>query len=298
MHHFQAASMTELHEELCADMLYCHRKEYDWISGTDVIKTNVFAEAERMDWECDLSRFWLASTRWTKMINQYLDPDAVREWLDLCEGRQSKKNANRMILRTNVVQPRRGGRVTTRALGSCMLSLSFATEPHPQILLHSRTGYMGYLSVLDWSVAYHCGRLAAERLGLDIADFRFVWFAESIQYHMFRTIAYPLGTDEERTIFTSRCKELEKKGELEDYPALHRNWKQYTKWLQADKEGLTYDELSTYRSSQRPRKRFHSQVRGLEYAGRFTDPGDKPFAVLPRVDVRSLNLGKLGLEAE
>ncbi|AGI12315.1 hypothetical protein FF47_45 [Mycobacterium phage FF47] len=297
MHHYTRGTMTELHEELCADMLYSHAKEYDWISGTDVIKTNVFAEAETMEWECDLSRFWLAGTRWTKMINQYLDPDAVREWLDLIEGRTSKKNANRMILRTNTVQPRRGGRVTTRALGSCMLSLSFALEPHPQILLHSRTGYMGYLSVLDWSVAYHVGRLAAERLGLDIAAFRFVWFAESIQYHCFRTIAYPLGLESERKLFTSRCRELVKEGKLEDYPALHRNWKQYTKWLQADKEGLTYDELSTYRSSQRPRKRFHSQVRGIDYASQFTDPGDKPFSVLPSVDVKSLTLDKLGLEA-
>lgn len=296
MQHYHSPSMTELHEQLCEDMLYGHRQDYDWVSGTDVIKTNVFAEAETMEWECDLSRFWLASTRWTKMINQYLDPDAVREWLDLCEGRQSKKNANRMILRTNTVQPRRGGRVTTRALGSCMLSLSLATEPHPQILLHSRTGYMGYLSVLDWSVAYHVGRLAAERLGLDIASFRFVWFAESIQYHCFRTIAYPLGDKDTRSAFTARCLELSKEGKLEEFPALHRNWKQYTKWLRADKEGLTYDELSTYRSSQRPRKRFHSQVRGIEYASQFTDPGDKPFSRLPSCDVKSLKLDKLGLE--
>jgi hypothetical protein len=226
------------------------------------------------------------------MQNQYLDRETTLTWLNQIEKRVRKKAANRDILRTKLVQGRHHGNATIRALGNCMLSLSFSLQTTPTILLHSRTGYLGYLSPLDWSIAYHCGRLAAERIGLDIKDFRFIWFADTIQYHKFRTIAFPLGAKSEREYFIERCRSASTTKSI----AMQRNWREYCKWAKADKQGLTYDELSNYRSSQRPRKRFHSQVKGYDYALRFADPGNKPFTVLPSIDVKDLRLDKVGLE--
>lgn len=293
---YAAPTMTELHQFMCEDLLYSRREDYDWITNTDVIKESVFATANTMNWECDISRFWVPPQRWTMMVRQYLDPQEVTAWLEKIRSRAEVKHANRMVLRTRTVAAKYAGNATTRSLGSCMLSVSLSLQPAPTILLHSRTGYLGYLSPLDWSVAYHCGRLAAEMLGMDLTRFRFQWFAETIQYHRFRTIAFPLGDDKERARFKACVSAAKEDGVLPEYVALHRNWEQYQKWLRADKEGLSYDTLSNYRSSQRPRKRFHSQVRGLEYARQFEDPDNKAFPVLPHCDVKSLTFAKIGLE--
>lgn len=288
--------MTELHDAMCSKLLYSKKGEYDWITGTDVVFENVFATADTMEWECDIARYWLPKSRWTMMARQYLDPELVQLWIKQIVKRAEIKNANRIVLRTKTVNASFRGNATTRSLGSCMLSLSFSLQPQPTILLHSRTGYMGYLSPLDWSVAYHCGRLAAQELGLDISIFRFQWFVETIQYHRFRTIAFPLGDKEERRRFVTRVKHAEESGALANYPALQRNAEQYRKWLAADREGLSYNTMSPYRSYQRPRKRFHSEVKGIEFARQFSDPGEKPFPVLPSHDVKSLRLDKIGLE--
>jgi len=131
---------------------------------------------------------------------------------------------------------------------------------------------------------------------MELTEFRFQWFAETIQYHRFRTIAFPLGDTAERQLFVAMAKLHKVDGVLPEYPALHRNWEQYQKWLRADKAGITYNGLSNYRSSQRPRKRFHSQVRGYEYASQFADPGEKAFPVLKPLDVKDLRLTGIGLE--
>jgi hypothetical protein len=293
---FTAPSMTQLHDDMCSALLYSRKEDYDWITGTDVIFENVFATAETMDWECDISRFWIPPSRWTRMINQYVDPEGVKVWLEQIVKRAEIKNANRLVLRMNSVQSSFRGNATVRAMGACMLFLSFSLQPQPTISLHSRTCYVGYLSCLDMSVAYHLGRLAASALGMEITEFRFQWFVETIQYHRFRTIAFPLGDEAERKKFRTAVGLAKEGGVLPEYPALHRNWEIYQKWLKADKAGLSYDTMSPYRSYQRPRKRFHSQVRGVEYARQFEDPGNKAFPLLKPVDVKSLDLSKIGLE--
>lgn len=293
---FWAPTMTELHEVMCSNMLYAPKEQYDWITNTDVVKETVLAEAESMDWHCDIARFWLPHSRWTMMINQYLDPEGVNTWLNQIVKRAKIKNANRIVLRTNTVAAQYRGNATTRSLGSCMLSLSFSLQPQPTILLHSRTGYLGYLSPLDWSVAYHCGRLAASKLGLEITEFRFQWFVETIQYHRFRTIAFPLGDKHERKKFIHRAKALTERDQLNNYPALERNWEQFKKWRKADKEGLSFDTMSPYRSYQRPRKRFLTEVMGVEYARQFENEGNKAFPKLKSIDVADLTLTKIGLE--
>ena len=131
---------------------------------------------------------------------------------------------------------------------------------------------------------------------MDVTEFRFQWFAETTQYHRFRTIAFPLGDNEERKQFRTAVAQAKEDGVLPEYPALQRNWETYQKWLKADAAGLSYDTMSPYRSYQRPRKRFHSQVKGLDYARQFQDPDNKAFPVLRPLDVKALRLDKIGLE--
>lgn len=132
---------------------------------------------------------------------------------------------------------------------------------------------------------------------MDLTDFRFQWFVETIQYHRFRTIAYPLGEKTERQKFIHTAKGLAADGNLDLYPAIARNWEQFKKWRKADKAGLTFDQMSPYRSYQRPRKRFLTEVMGIDYARQFEDgPHNKAFPKLKSHDVADLTLAKLGLE--
>ena len=297
MRTFTASTMTELHDQMCSSILYARKEEYDWITNTDVVMEHVYAVAETMEWNCDIARYWIPLSRWTKMLNDYVDAEEVEPWLDQITKRIKIKNANRIVLRTKKVRSSFRGNATTRSMGSCMLSVSFSLQAKPTIFLHSRTCYLGYLSCLDWSVAYHLGRLAATRLGLEITEFRFVWFVETIQYHRFRTIAFPLGDKGERQKFLRTAKQLTADGNISDYPALDRNYEQFKKWRKADKEGLTFDQMSPYRSYQRPRKRFLTEVMGIDYARQFEDgPKNRAFPKLKSHDVADLTLAKIGLE--
>jgi hypothetical protein len=284
----KAPTMHELHDKLCSRVLYSTRDHLDYVTGMDAVLEHVYAEAASMQWEYDLKRVWVPPQRWTTMIRQYVDPEEATRWLKLIETRHRKKAAQRFVFRTNTVSARTGGKSTVRNLGSCMLTLSLALEPAPVVTLHSRTCYMGYLSPLDMSVAYHLARMATERIGIPIEEFRFVWFLESVQFHQFRTIGFALGDEEQREKFLSLPVTPER-------IAHARSRKHHQKWAQQDAEGVLYQDMQRFVSYQRLRKRFHTEVFGYDYALQFETPENKAFRELPSTPVSSLTFEKIGL---
>lgn len=289
MHRITAPTMTELHDSLCSRLLYSTRENVDYITGMDVVLEHVFAEAQSMVWDYNLKRIWVPPSRWTKMIREYVDPEEVQEWLQLIENRHQKKAAQRFVLRTKKVASKKGGKTTVRNLGSCMLSLSVALQPEPVATLHSRTCYLGYLSPLDMSIAYHLTRLAADVMGVPLESFRFAWFLETAQFHQFRTIAFALGDDRQRQRF------LEAPVTPENV-AHARALKHYRKWRSQDDSGTSYDDMQRFVSYRRLRKRFHTEVMGYDYAQQFEGPESKAFKPLPSQPVTSLTFEKIGLE--
>ena len=292
IHTLQFPTVTELHDGLARRLLFARREELDDANSVDVQLHNVVAEAESFEWDYLVNRLWVPRTRWTTMVRQYVDPNSLLAWLDVIENRFPSSKRGIAVLRTNTVQARQTGRGVTRRWGSCMLSLSVRVKPQPQITLHSRTCYLGYLSVLDLTVAYVCAKLAAERIGkIAVQDFSFVWQLEMAQFHGFRCLAWPLGDPE---VFSEFGYHNASKAE---YPGLYiaRQW--HERIAQLDRDGVPYGDMA-FSSFKRVRRRWHAEVFGKEYAAQFAGgkKNDKPYAKLPDVHVDQLDFSPLGME--
>jgi hypothetical protein len=273
--------MTQLHDQMILSLVQAQQKDLDVISNVDVQIHNVMGYAESMDWDFDLKTLWLTKSRWSMMVRQYLDPDELTAWIDQCTSKVGVKGRGIAVLRTRIVKPR-GGAATghtnreTRRWGSCMLTLSYKALPKPQITLHSRTSYLGYIGALDLSVAWMAARYLAEELKIDVKDISFLWYNEAIQWHNFKSMAWMLcNPDPElksmyRRFLTkpvSKLTEVEKEI-IEESPALRmtRNW--LTKVRKEDAAGATYGDM-TYNTYRRIRRRWHTEVLGYEKAQTF-----------------------------
>jgi hypothetical protein len=318
---YRAPTMTALHDLLCDKLIFGTEDQVDVVSSVDVQIHDVVAEAKSMEWDFDLKRFWLTPSRWTMMLNQYIDGQDAAAWLEQCVGRIGTKGRGIGVLRTNVVRAR-GGAIsghsnqTTRRWGSCMLAVSYKAKPRPQITLLSRTSYLGYLGGMDMSVAQVLGRYLAGGIGIPVEDMAFVWHNQAIQWHNFKSLAYLLThpDDEKRTQFKrymmkGRTKlSQEELHILDGSPALTLTRKWIEKLRKEDRDGVTYGDM-TYNTYRRIRRRYHTEVlgydRALEFEGwSYYKSGPKEgeqrewfgaYKPLPSTHVSTLGLSKLGI---
>lgn len=278
---FQAATMTELHDQMCTYLVEAKDTQLDVISTVDVQVHNVVAEASSMSWDFDMKDMWLTPSRWTMMINQYLDPEELTAWIDRCTSKIGKKGRGIAVMRTKMVAAR-GGAATghtnkeTRRWGSCMLALSYKALPHPQITLYSRTSYLGYIGALDLTVAWMAGKYLADAMGMKVEDIRFVWMNEAIQWHNFKSAAFVLNHPDKkrrkayRRLILKPTKKLkpEELDALKASPALKLTRKWFAKVIEEDKAGRTYGDM-TYNTFRRIVRRYHTEVHGFDYAKEF-----------------------------
>ncbi len=278
---YEALTMTELHDKMILSLVHAKTSDLDVISNVDVQIHNVMGHAASMDWDFDLKTLWLTKSRWSMMVKQYLDPDELTAWIDQCTTKIGKRGRGIAVLRTRIVKPR-GGAATghtnreTRRWGSCMLTLSYKASPRPQITLHSRTSYLGYIGALDLSVAWMAAKYLADEMGMNVKDFSFLWYNEAIQWHNFKSMAWMLcNTDPvKRTLYrrlltrpNSKLSSVEQEV-LTDSPAIRmtRNW--LLKVRKEDQAGATYGDM-TYNTYRRIRRRWHTEVFGYEHAQTF-----------------------------
>lgn len=288
---FSASSLTALHTKLCDALVLAEAKDLDVIRSVDVQIHDVMAHADSLAWEFDLKDMWLTPGRWSMMVKQYLDPETVQAWLDQIGTRIGKKGPGQAVMRTNIVKPRGGDATghtnkTTRRWGSCMLAVGYRANPRPEITLHSRTSYLGYIGALDLSVAQACGRYVANEVGLAVEDISFTWFNESIQWHNFKSAAYLLNNPNPKVRQWGRAMLLAptpKGGPnplgleplnreqillLQRSPALLGSRKWFKKVLTEDEAGRTYGDMN-YNTFRRIIRRYHTEVLGYERAQQF-----------------------------
>lgn len=281
MRTYTASTMTELHDMMCDSLIHAKPEELDMITSVDVQIHDVVAQADSMDWDFDMKSTWLTPSRWSMMVRQYLDPEEVDAWIDRCTSKIGTKGRGIAVLRTKVVKPR-GGAATghtnkeSRRWGSCMLNVSYKAKPRPQITLHSRTSYLGYIGALDLSVAWMLGKYLADAMGVDVRSFAFVWHNEAIQWHNFKSLAYMLNHPEEEKRDQYRRYLMEESSDLTvpekrtilGAPAIKLSRKWLRKVMAEDKAGRTLGDM-TYNTFRRIVRRFHTEVYGLEYAQKF-----------------------------
>lgn len=321
MRAFRAPTLTQLHDKLCDTLILSPPDKLDVITSVDVQVHNVIAEASSMAWEFDLKNMWLTPSRWSMMVNQYIDPEELEAWIGQCTGKIGTKGRGIAVMRTKTVKPR-GGAATghtnkeTRRWGSCMLAISYKAKPRPQITLYSRTSYLGYIGALDLSVAWMCGRYLAKELGISVEDISFVWMNEAVQWHHFKSLAYLLnhGDDEKRANYrrlmllpADELINTEKKLILGS-PALKGSRKWIRKVVTEDEAGRTYGDM-TYNTFRRIVRRYHTEVLGYEAAQEFEGwslyrkgpkLGEqkeffKAYQPLPSTPIQQLDFSKLGM---
>lgn len=275
---FKAASMTDLHTQMCDWHLHASRAAFDSITSVDSQLVDVIAKADSMDWNWDVRDLWLSEQRWRNMVRQYVDPDEFQAWVGMAK-RLGKRGRGQAVLRSKVVKVRGGNfkSSVTRKWGSCMLSWSYRARPEPQITMHSRTTYLGYLSALDLTVAWNMGRYIAQEVGLKTKDIQFLWFNEAVQWHNFKSMCFPLNhpDPEDREayrLFIGGDEEAihpEDLADIKNIPAVSgaRKWV-HDKLLKEDKEGISYGDM-TYNTYRRVRRRYHTEVLGYDYAKTF-----------------------------
>lgn len=309
---------------MCTALVEASPEELDVISTVDVQIHNVIAQADHMDWDFDMKSMWLTKSRWSMMLNQYIDPEELAAWIEMVTSKIGVKGRGIAMMRTKIVKPR-GGAATghtnkeTRRWGSCMLAISYKAKPAPQITLYSRTSYLGYIGALDLTVAWMIAKTLGESMGLKPADFKFVWMNEAIQWHNFKSLAFllnhpdPKRQKKYRRLMMKKTKKLkpEEVELLERSPGLTLSRKWLAKVIKEDKDGVTYGDM-TYNTYRRIRRRWHTEVHGYDFAQQFegwsyykTGPkkGEqkeyfKAYRPLPSVHCSTLTLDPLKLNAE
>lgn len=299
---------VEAHDKMIENLVWGDRPghHYDWVHGTEVGLHNVVIHCKSIDFDYDLKRLWVPPTRWTMMVRQYIDPDALADCLAKIEERMSgpryggAKGRGIAVLRTRLVQGKGTGRGVRRRWGSCMLNLSFRRNPVPTVTLNSRTTYFGYLAMVDMAVARTFAQRCAEITGIDVADIEFVWHLDLAQFHGFRSLAWMLGDDQIRTDLEADApNRLDFSSRMA--PGNQVGWRKaldgYARIKKSDDAGTLYGDES-FSSFARVRRRFHTEVFGPEYAAQFeggtrNKGGKAGFPVLPSLMVRDLDFSAL-----
>jgi hypothetical protein len=306
MHYYTGKTLTSLHDEMCASLAYGPAKNMDMVTSVDVQKHNVMGVAESMEYDLDIRDFWLTKSRWTAMTRQYINPVALETWLNSCENKLKGRKRGVSVMRTNEVQQRSGPAKngTTRVWrtwGSCMLAIGYRALPRPQITLHSRTSYLGYIGALDLSVAYLCAKLVAERVGIAVEDIQFVWHLEAAQFHAFKSLAYLLDEPDRRAEFMDiqvGVDPAHDKALRIEQPSLYISRKWMAAFEKEDAEGVLYGDMN-FGQTRRIRKRWHTEVMGYDYGAPF-EGGDhrslsqnKRFKPLPNLEAKDLTFETL-----
>lgn len=292
------------HEKMCERLVFGDRpgKDYDWTHGTEVGLHNVTIGCRSFGYDFDLKRLWMPRTRWTMMVRQYIDPEALDDCLAKVDDRLHGRGRGIAVLRTRLVQGKGTGRGVRRRWGSCMLNLSFRTNPVPTVSLNSRTTYFGYLAAMDIAVAHAFARACGDIVGIAPEDMQFVWKLDLAQFHGFRSLAWMLMDDklrrmldgdvDNRRVYSSRMAEG-------NQPGYRKALDGYARILKSDRAGILYGDES-FSSFARVRRRFHTEVYGVDYANDFAGGtrnrgGKNGFDPLPSVMSSTLDLfGPLG----
>ena len=300
------ANPVDAHDAMCDRLMFGDKphRDYDWTHGTEVGLHNVALHCKTIDFDYNLKRLWIPSSRWTMMVRQYINPGDLDDCLEKISDRMSgpyggRKARGIAVLRTRPVQGRGTGRNVRRRWGSCMLNLSFRATPVPTVSLHSRTTYFGYLAILDMAVARAFAYEAGAITGIDPHGMEFVWTMDLAQFHGFRSLAWALGDEHirsemdkdvgSRMTISSRIAEG-------NQPGYRKALDGYARILKSDWAGVKYGDES-FSSFARIRRRFHTEVYGPQYAEQFIggtrNGGKGAFPPLPDTHVRQLDFSCL-----
>jgi len=256
-------NMTDLSYGLTKRLVYAKPEELDVINSMDFQLNNVMVKAESCEYDFDLKQVWVTKNRWTSLVRQYLDPIALDGFLDQVGAKLRGKKRGIAFLRTQMVAKRttQSNNKEWRRWGSCMLGFSYTALPRPQITLHSRTTYLGYIGQLDLALAHVLAREIGLRVGLEPKDIAFVWNIDGAQFHSFKSLAWFFQNERDAKMLTKKPHTDELKQRA---PVLWRAQHRFQEYIDMDEAGLKYCDMS-FSQQLRIRRRYHTEVMGPDY---------------------------------
>lgn len=255
--------ITELNKKLTERLVYARPEELDVMNSMDFQLNQVMVQAESCDYDFALKDIWVTQNRWTSLTKQYLDPFVLEGFLDQIEHKLKGRKRGIAFMRTNDVKPRttKTNSKVWRRWGSCMLGIGFTSMPKPQITLHSRTTYLGYIGQLDLALVHVVAREIAQRLGITVSDISFVWHIEGAQFHSFKSLAWFFQNERDTKMLLKKAHTDELK---ERAPVLWLSQKRMREYLDLDDQGVLYCDMS-FSQALRIRRRYHTEVMGPDY---------------------------------
>jgi hypothetical protein len=259
--------ITDLSYGLTKTLVYSRPEGIDYQNSMDFQIHNIVVEARSCEYEFDLKDIWVTKSRWNSLARQYIDPDALNIWLDVIEKKLKGKKRGLSFKRTNQVAKRTAATSNKewRVWGSCMLGFGYRALPRPQITLHSRTTYLGYIGQLDLALVHVLAREIGKRVGLEPKDISFVWHLEAAQFHSFKSLAWFFQHDRDRDRLENRAHTEELRLRA---PVLWLSQKRFQEYLDMDEQGLLYCDMS-FSQQLRIRRRYHTEVHGPKYGKPF-----------------------------
>lgn len=288
--------ITQLNREVTRRLVY---GKPDVINATDTQLHDVLVRAESSAFDFDLKNVWLTENRWNALVAQYLDPTALNLWLKLIEEKlDGPRKRGVAFLRTQNVKTQTNATTGRewRRWGSCLLGFSYRARPQPQIALHSRTTYLGYIAQIDLALASILARTIAERLKIVEGQdaIAFTWHLEAGQFHAFKSLAwfYADPNDRRKIEGVTATPALKKK-----YPTLYLARRTLEKFEQEDAEGKGYGDHN-FNQMLRIRRRWHAEVFDEGYGDQFhhgtsgstSKRNHSPYAPLPATPITRLGL--------
>ena len=292
------ADISELQHDLTARLVY---GKPDVINATDTQLHDILVRANSMAYDdFDLKKVWLTENRWNALVAQYLDPAALTKFLALVgEKLDGPRKRGVAFLRTQNVATQVNATTGRewRRWGSCLLGLSYRSRPEPQIALHSRTTYLGYIAQIDLALAAIMARTIAGRLGIEVEDIKFTWHLEAGQFHAFKSLAwfYADPTDQRKIEGVKVSPALKKK-----YPTLYLARRTLETFMREDAEDKGYGDHN-YNQMLRIRRRWHAEHFPPEHADHFSNRGTGSvstrnhgaYRALPSVTLDQLDLERV-----
>ena len=287
-----APDMDELWYAINDNILWAKKGDLAYWSSLDTMQEDCLYRADSCKYTLDMGQeLWLTPVRWTTLINQYIDPNALMTFLDRIKQIGHKGRGivamNTKDVKATVVDD--NPRANRRKFGGCMRMVVYRNFPSPTISLYSRTSYLGYIGGLDMMVAHKIAEQIAIIKELKLSDIAFRWHLELAQMHGFKSMSYILTSSEENSdALQMTDKKFEKEyGPIADYPTwkLVRNW--WKRIKRHDEQGLTYDDMK-YGAEIRIRRRYHGHF-GIEGFG-----GTKIKQSVPlKVPIKKLTLDRV-----
>jgi hypothetical protein len=170
---------------------HLYREEVDLYLGIGTNLNDVILVADSAEYDFNLQEVWLNSSRWTRLVHEYLNPVDLTAFVRNARIIMDGKGKNGVITNMPFRPVERRADLRRHKWGNCLMAATFRGTPgsrvKPTLTLHSRVSYNGYMLGLDMGVA-HC--LAREIARGDTDEVSINWHLDVMQLHSFKSLPY------------------------------------------------------------------------------------------------------------